>query len=248
MGSLYCFLPGPPGTIAPDCPELLSRGLDGLVDLPSDFRRDGYLTHVAAGPGGVAGMIRVFGAPEGFDQKMAAAMFDAGSCEWGVETPIYSLGWLRGQRPGPAELRREYQVTSQPVKLADGNEWQIPVANWLPKAPVVDPYSRQLVGDRVFTEYRALQLLATAFREATALHADLAAAALPWSRALAKLALATNYRLTDPLIDALGLLPNLEAIGVSVVASGIDHEVRMANAAETLHRMDHRSSNPENMN
>ena len=143
----------------------------------------------------------------------------------------YWIGFYPERRPGPADLARPKMLDGHFVRLADGNDWLVPVARgwhdedggagWyhaVPRTADLDDAGNWIQGD-VVAEYRELWDLATAWWDVKAAAADAVAddaggerVAVPWSLNTlagsldaAVAALAVNYRLSKFEVAALGL-------------------------------------------
>jgi hypothetical protein len=146
------------------------------------------------------------------------------------------IGYYNDQRPGPADLARTRQLDGHLVRLADGNDWLIPVARgwndaddesagWyyaVPRLTDLDAEGNWAPGD-VVPAYRRLWDLATGWwdtRERAAEAAeegeerttvDFAIDTFGGANDAAAFALGTNYRLSKFEIAALGLFDTQSA-------------------------------------
>jgi len=154
------------------------------------------------GPDAAAGVIFTFGQSD--------SLMNPDAIVWS-RIPNTDL-WLGyhpgGNRPGPADLARPETIGGHMVKLADGNEWLVPVAR---AVNGTSPLPRKLAWDgskwsagEVQDRYRDL------FGEACRIwdlliHCEEATVTISDEANLAAMALAVNYRLGPAEISALGL-------------------------------------------
>lgn len=129
--------------------------------------------------------------------------------EQGQDPPRYWIGWEKGRKPGPGDLARKKQHPGTLVRLSDGNEWLIPVAQQLPHVNGIKPgggFKRKLKREyQAFWDQANEQhqqflsgFIANGGQSWTWNHAEV----WPFSCA----ALAQNYLLTPEIIDALELI------------------------------------------
>jgi hypothetical protein len=124
-GFLYYF---------PDAPKpLTSRETAGHITecgLEPIFRDGSWpRVEVNAGPDNMKGQIvAIDPGPKG---KAPACGYYPNDQEWRevkrVGYSTYWIGWMRDARPGPDDLARPRQLRGWPVRLADGNQWMVPV-------------------------------------------------------------------------------------------------------------------------
>lgn len=83
-----------------------------------------------SGPEGETGVFFLFSTVHGADAVLAKVNKD--SAEW-VEVPETGawFGYLKANRPVPSDLLREETLEGYNVRLADGNEWVIPIARYV---------------------------------------------------------------------------------------------------------------------
>lgn len=204
MANFLYYLPGasklPKDTIATDL------GLERVLGDVKGFQTCGC----EKGPDGGAG---VTFRPSGTDTPEAPTLYRPSEQSWfKAENGLYWLGFYNEQRPTPAELERETELRVWPVRLADGNEWNIPVAMYftepvLPKVYGADPETgKRIEKDR--PGYLEFSKLATAHLECV-LEAE-GEAAYQYDPDdlynLAVEAICVQYKLTPFHINALDLL------------------------------------------
>ena len=124
----------------------------------------------------------------------------------------FFLGVRANSPPGPRDLARGAQLTGYEVRLADGREWVVPIAQYLPKRQTLDPETGREVR-AVRADHHAFFEAALAYHELIQSHhgsspRQLVAAVCEVEGGFdfAVAALAKNYRLTRDLVDMLGLL------------------------------------------
>jgi len=133
------------------------------------------------------------------------------ACDW---TQIHgATAWLglSGERPGPADLARKSQRDGHAVRLADGNEWLVPVARALdgttplPRRLALSAEGVWVFGD-VTEEFAGLYADACRVFETFCGEAeDDGAVLVSEGVEIAVRALAVNYRIGPAEISALGL-------------------------------------------
>lgn len=102
------------------------------------------VVEIQEGPGGASGALAAVGSPEGLAYEPAVQ-------EWQLAEavgPGVWIGWPkdRKQLPGPRDLmRRSVCVEGYPVRLGDGNLWDIPVVRRAPNASQVNRTALPLV-------------------------------------------------------------------------------------------------------
>lgn len=145
----------------------------------------------------------------------------------------YWIGHFNDAAPGPGDLDRGVAIASTAFRMADGEEWQIPIAQGLPQRRTLTPEGEDALVPR--TEHVGFHAQAMAFLETVVPHsADLTqmpdpALAELW--ALASSALGLLYRVGELECKVLGLFEVggeaslfrvcLESIGYSVVMADV---------------------------
>lgn len=119
MSFLY-YLPGPSdGPMTKEKIEAAGLGyaLEGSIPAPWD---------IAKGPDNGEGRILRFDVPEGIEE--VPAVYEPGNQIFQKSTNgKFWIGIWNGKKPGPLALLRKEPLGGHPVKLADGNEWFVPV-------------------------------------------------------------------------------------------------------------------------
>lgn len=129
--------------------------------------------------------------------------------EQGQDPPRYWVGWVKGAKPGPADLARKKQHPGTAVTLCDGNEWLIPLARQLPHVNGIKPgggFKRKLKH-----EYQAFWDLSQVIHDSLLKNFMVnECQRWEWNQfecwPFSCAALAQNYLLTPEIIDALELL------------------------------------------
>lgn len=208
MGLLYYF-PGQPTFNAEHAAGL------GLEPVFGDKSPSWAGTH--CGPDGKPGVIAAFVEPDLYVR----------SIEW-QECAGFWLGTIPGQQLGPKDFEREIVSPGYIIELADGNQWQIPIAR-----PGCQNYGLPLVmrinsaGVRTksgLPRYAEIERVAdqafNGLRHASGFTDEPVAVSedFVWSGSCA--ALSVNYRLTQWEVSRLGLVTNTN--GMAILAALCD--------------------------
>lgn len=195
---------------------------------------------IERGPSGGAGCLV---AAEGLELR-----YDGEAQEWRhIEAASVWVGWPRGNPPGPSELARADFVDGHEVRLADGRLWTVPLARVLglggprQRAYRLGPGGKLVPGEAISRLGDIAQEAAVVWEEIETQVLAMAAAIKAGGKAegvsvtlrqdLALKALAVNYRIGGPEVDALRLLDTTNV--ASVLLALIDWptvEARLKNA------------------
>ena len=143
-----------------------------------------------------------------------------------LERGRYWLGYWTDNPPQPEDLQRDRLCDGQLVELADGRQWAIPVADYLPTRLTIDPETGaelEVVAKRFeqFTR-KANQLFEHFLSDDLVKIIDSELIVhVPDGLSFAAEALAINYRVNRDLIDMIGLVGKYEAFGIAEVVTGI---------------------------
>lgn len=229
MSGIMLYIPGGTGATAADLSRL---GAGDLLDpsvsiLPFPCER---------GPDGKSGQLIIFDradihTPHRFHAESQTWIPAAKSGD--LEARRYWVGFDTAKRPGPAELQRVDLFDGMPVLLADGKQWIIPVADYLPQrltrdtdtgaeVRVPSPQHEDFVreANRIYEH-----MMSSGF--AAVLEKDLTAQ-IPGGLTFAGKSLAKNYRVNADVVDVLGLVNDQEALEIAMVAVGIKPFLDMA--------------------
>ena len=138
------------------------------------------------------------------------------------------IGWENATgKPGPADLRREKQLTGHLVEMGDGREWLIPVARRVTGEPALPQRVRYSVKSRKFEATAIVEAYAALWeasrepyemmRFLTKQRAEEVEIPMHEACAIALLALNTNYRIGAIEADVLGLF-DTESVQVALLA------------------------------
>lgn len=214
-----------PGSARADRQSLISAGLGELLDPAVD---PAYLNTVK-GPDGSHGVLVAFcGAI-----PLPPPAYDAETQEW-LEAPPdgelakgrYWLGYVKTAKPSADVLQRSELIDGEPIRLADGNNWIVPCAEYAPKRLTRD----RDTGDeaRIVTDAHRLWVkwsneiyrwfTSTGFQAAVEANR---AVTIPNGFRYAALTLSKNYRVNIDVLDLLGLVEDFEAFQIARVATGM---------------------------
>lgn len=191
-----------PGRSGQDANYLREVGLDELAGESPEF------LFTDRGPSGSPGVLCRFASPLRPDQTPS---WDVAAYDWtdpdapiaGRQSPTVMFGRTKSAPLTPAMLERRKLRPGALVRLADGQQWQIPIARQLPRV-----LGRQKAS-RPTDAYKPFWDLATRAVEEWLLLGDRGPV---WSTTDEQLfdfacaALAINYRLAPALVDWLGLI------------------------------------------
>ncbi|HET6441947.1 MAG TPA: hypothetical protein VFH53_06170 [Phycisphaerae bacterium] len=205
MGAILYFIPGV--TSAPI--ELVEkRGIVGIFDQGKAPAFAGPIT----GPDGLSGML--------VSTDVEGLRYSKASQTWVKATRgDFWIGYWTVLPPGPADLARKEMYFGHAVRLADGNDWIIPIARSFARGSSL-PMSMSLSPDGKWVgapapEYRALCEAAAEFADEILAHVAPAddddapetfSFTVPYECDRAVEALAVNYRLDRDEVAALALL------------------------------------------
>jgi len=150
----------------------------------------------------------------------------------------YWLGVWSDAKPTPIDLCRPTTCDGTPMELGDGNEWVIPIADFLPKRLTVDKDTGsqcEVVKDEYlkFTK-RANSLFEHFLSEGFLKAVDEGLVAhVPEGLSFASDALEINYRVNCDLVDLLGLVGQYDAFAIAEASTGIQM-IRAAAQKKTL--------------
>jgi hypothetical protein len=185
---------------------------------------------LTAGPDGGGGKLVTFDAPGLPDTPRS---IEPTTQTW-LPAPIdgdlakgrYWLGFVNDAKPTPEELQRRDQIDGEPVKLADGNYWTIPIGEFCPKRLTFDPDTgaevavpldrhKQFtdIANEVFEHFMSDDFHAIAKQKHVI--------TIPNGLKFAGMALSKNYRLNPFAVDVLQLIGQHEAFDVARVAAGM---------------------------
>lgn len=205
MGALHYFFPG---ENAAPVEVFRAAGLGHLFDGRTSSSWAGMSP--GPGPGGAPGAVATVGTPphpvcvEGIEWQ------DCGR---------YWLGHNPASPPTPAELERDDAVDGHFVRLADGNDWLVPVARHydgstpLPR-PIRWHHERGFEPGEVVKRHRDLFAGAQLVWDALMGADESGAYTVNTEYDLLAVALGTNYRIGPAEIGALGLLETTNRIDV----------------------------------
>jgi hypothetical protein len=243
MAGILVYLPGSTGNNGGD--ELKRVGLAELLDRSVSPIATPIVT---AGPDGGGGRLITFDSP---NLPATPTNIDMATQEWKPAPPSgelpagrYWLGYVKDQRPTPAELQRADLCDGEPVILRDGNQWVVPIADYLPKRLTVDPSSGKEVRE-VAERHRAFVHWADSLYEyflsdgfAAMLEKDLVVQ-IPDGLAGVAMALAKNYRVNRDVVDLLELVEEYEAFEVVKVAIGMAGTLRAISEKKNTEQFSH---------
>lgn len=142
------------------------------------------------------------------------------------------LGWYLDAPPTPADLTKPARLPGHLVTLADGRQWELPVARrWsddafmrtVPARLTLDDNGQWVPGE-VLAEYAGLWSVAEAWMSFKARASEQSGAAMSIAEAveLACTALAVNYRVSRSEVAALGLVDDQGQKAVEMLDAVID--------------------------
>jgi hypothetical protein len=226
MAGLMVYLPGCTGQ---DPQELERRGLGDLLDRSVSPI---MMPILSGGPDGGSGKLVTFDGPGLSDTPRNV---DTATQEWRAAPPDpeheleagrYWLGYVKNAKPTPEELQRKQLIDGEPVVLADGCSWVIPIADFAPERLTYDPNTGAEISvpedrHRLFVD-RANEIFAhfmsDSFHE---LLSKELTATIPGGLSFAGLALSKNYRVNANAVDLLQLVGQVEAFEIARVAIGM---------------------------
>ena len=139
----------------------------------------------------------------------------------------YWIGVVTGAALSPEWFQREAVIDGPPVKLLDGNHWVVPIAEYLPKRLTIN----RSTGEQ---ETRPFDIHLPFVEQTNAMFRHLIgeefqrqvqeelSVVIPNGLVYASTALGKNYRVNHDLVDALGLIGELEAVRIAAVATGLE--------------------------
>lgn len=152
----------------------------------------------------------------------------------------YWLGVVAGVSPLPEWFEREAVIDGLPVKLLDGNHWVVPIVEYLPKRLTLnrstgEQETRPLDIHMPFVESTSEMFRHLIGEEFQRQVAEELRVVIPNGLVYASMALGMNYRVNHDLVDALGLIGELEAVRIAAVATGLEPLASIsADAADEL--------------
>lgn len=214
--------------------ELVRVGLGPLLDASVDA----IPTPVPTGPDGGPGMLwtflaRVAGAPTSpREVNLKSQEWQPAAPRDGLTRGRFWLGYVKDARPSAGDLQRSELHEGEAVKLLDGNQWLIPIAEMLPRLLEIDPATGEETKqppakhrDFVMRANEVFNLfLSDSFHELVSKERRVV---IPEGLTFAALALAKNYRVTREVVSLLQLIGEYEAFEVARVASGLSAVERM---------------------
>lgn len=223
MFSLY--LPGPgPATEA------------ALRQVGADWALDSSVTPmfvgIDEGPDGVCGRLVYFEQRGRFSSKHLAAV-DLQAQRWEPAAPEgdlpaarYWIGVWKDGAANPEDLQRANMVDGVPVELRGGQQWVIPIVDYLPQSVKLNRQTgeeelRPLPEHLSFVEKtNALfrYLIGDEFQERVA---ETFKVLIPKGLSYAAEALAMNYRVNRDLVDMLDLIGEYEAAEIATITTGL---------------------------
>lgn len=233
MAGILVYLPGFAG--ADVQPEFERLGLTELLDRSVTA----IATPLAAsGPDGGSGKLVTFdaiGLPD------TPRYVDLNTQEWRAAPPDpdhelpagrYWLGYVKAAKPTPVELQRSDLCDGEPVLLRDGNQWVVPIADYLPKRLVINDATgneeRQVPKRHAeFVQWANLLydwFLSDGFAK---LSGEKKEVVIPRGLTFAAMALEKNYRINRLLVDMLELMEDYEAFELTKVATGLAASMRL---------------------
>lgn len=218
---LAIYMPGKRRSL----PEVLDECGAGWFRDPSDSLA--FAEVLEGGPDGGGGMLA-------FDDQCRRPLAAMGPGQkWtpcveaeGVEAGQYWVGVWEDCRPTPDDLQRADVVESYPVRLADGQEWLVPIAPLLPKRLTLNRATGQQE-DVVLSKHRQFAersneifalLIGDEFHDRLRDHLQVV---IPGGLRYAADALQKNYRVNLDAVDALELIGHAEAIEIAGIATGL---------------------------
>lgn len=144
----------------------------------------------------------------------------------------YWLGYVKGGKPTPAELRRPDVIDGEYVTLRDGQQWVIPIEDYLPRRLTVSRHTGnevREVADRHLEFSNWCNALFETFLSdgfAAMLQKD-KVIVIDRGLSFAAMALSKNYRVTRDVVDLLELIEDYEAWEIAKVATGIAPALRL---------------------
>ena len=244
--------------------DLCAAGLGHAFDPSGRGVPAPTLADITGGPDGQAGVIaacdsrvkRIRYEPDRQTWKKMPAAVSTQSSVLSPQSSALSplsiyLGWYTAEPPTPADLARPKMLAGNPVQLADGNDWTVPLARawiegedgdesgWLtvlPQHAGLDERG-EWATDGVVTRYRRLWELACKYWDAAlaADRGDDGTLAFEFAELndAAVLALRTNYYIGRAEVSALGLFETYTArdvmealIDMATVREWLDRESR----------------------
>ena len=139
----------------------------------------------------------------------------------------YWIGITAGAAVLPECFEREQVIDGKPVRLLDGNHWTVPIVSYLPKRLTLNRSTGEQL-TRNFdvhlpfverTNEMFQHLISDEFQQRVQ---DELRVVIPDGLVYASMALGMNYRVNHDLVDALGLIGELEAVRTAAVATGLE--------------------------
>jgi hypothetical protein len=139
----------------------------------------------------------------------------------------YWLGLWKDHRPGPEDLQRQDLADGLPVKLLDGNQWVVAIADYLPKLFRLDRATGEqklqpLPADMPFIEKTNALFEYLTGDEFHGTLEETMTVMIPNGLTYAAEALSKNYRVNFDLLEMLRVVGQLEAVKIAGVATGLE--------------------------